>query len=820
MIEINGKSFCENCFEETSAAVCSHCGYDPSAVLNDPTMLAPGSILLGKYIVGKVIGKGGFGVTYLAYDAYSGRKAAVKEFFPYGVALRAAGTSTVTVSSMDNAGAFKLGAEKFYDEAKLVSRFNGNPNIVGVYEFFYENDTVYFAMEYLQGHTLKEHINKNGTISAPQALFIAQNVANALMAAHSSSVLHRDISPDNIILCDNGDVKLIDFGAARQVVAEHSQSFSVILKPGFAPLEQYQKKGKQGPWTDIYSLGATLYFALTGDIPEDPMTRLDDDTEFSSNRFGIDSEMWDIIYKAAMLRIEDRYSDIFEMKNALGKVSFRPEPITVPKISTESKPEFRTALPYGMTRADAVTQPITQAVVQNVNTETDVATAYGNTVQQSSAPSLPQTKDFFHRHKRAIITASCVLAFAAIFVLPSVLKKDDITEHYSNNGDAVPVGNTTSGNYGGDIPGTIDITEHLIVETTAAAETEQDKPSANIPSDKAYYNTLVDNAKPIYEAIYSGIENWQKEIKLPKHSLSDKTVEIIYYEVLYDNPQFCYAGACTVGKTVVPSYIIEKGASETLETFAELSYLDKTDKSDKLNALREIHDRLIEKVENVERYVTPTATSAYGAIVDGSADDVGIAKAFCYLAQRLGLPCYVVDGTLGEELRAWCRVKLDGTWYNVDVYGDILAEYEVTKKSVFENSGYFHTYFLTNDKYIKYCGYVPNSEYDFIWNGNYAANSSCDNYYIQYNDENNWFYFYYDSVDTAYDNILSWTAERYNDGYNTASIRVASFMIDDLWLITKENFIPDLEERYGIYGLGADASYYADKGAFEITLSR
>ena len=158
--------------------------------MNDPTMLAPGSILLGKYIVGKVIGKGGFGVTYLAYDASAGRKAAIKEFFPYGVALRAAGTSTVTVSSMDNANAFKLGAEKFYDEAKLVSRFNGNPNIVGVYEFFYENDTVYFAMEYLQGHTLKEHINTNGTISAPQALFIAQNVANALMAAHSSSVLH------------------------------------------------------------------------------------------------------------------------------------------------------------------------------------------------------------------------------------------------------------------------------------------------------------------------------------------------------------------------------------------------------------------------------------------------------------------------------------------------------------------------------------------------------------------------------------------------------------------------------------------------------
>lgn len=814
MVEINGKHFCENCFEETISSVCAHCGYDPSAAVNDPTMLAPGSILLGKYIVGKVIGKGGFGVTYLAYDASAGRKAAIKEFFPYGVALRAAGTSTVTVSSMDNANAFKLGAEKFYDEAKLVSRFNGNPNIVGVYEFFYENDTVYFAMEYLQGHTLKEHINTNGTISAPQALFIAQNVANALMAAHSSSVLHRDISPDNIILCDNGDVKLIDFGAARQVVAEHSQSFSVILKPGFAPLEQYQKKGKQGPWTDIYSLGATLYFALTGDIPEDPMTRLDDDTEFSSNRFGINSEMWDIIYKAAMLRTEDRYSDIFEMKNALGKVSFQPEPITVPNINAEPKPEFRTAMPYGMTKTGATAQAVTQAVGQN----NDVTAAYGNTVQQSSAPALPQTKDFFRKHLRAIITVSCVLLLTAAFVLPSVLKKDDITDYYGNGGEAVPVNNSTSGIYGGDTPDLPVGNEDPPVVTTA--ENEPYKPSVNIPSDKAYYNSLTDNAKPIYEAIYSGIKNRQTEIKLPKHDISDKGVDIIYYEVLYDNPQFCYAGECTVNKTVVPSYIIDETAAVTLETFAELSYLSEIDKSDKLNALREIHDRLIKNVKVVERYSTQTCTTAYGAIVDSAADDVGFAKAFCYLAQSLGLPCYVVDGTLGEDLCAWCRVQLDGTWYNVDVYGDLLEQVVVKEAPVNKDDGAcFHTYFLTNDTYIKYRGYTPNSEYDFIFDGNYAADSSLYNYYIQYEDEDSWFYFYYDSVDTAYDNILSWTAERYNDGYNTASIRVASFMMDDVWLFAQDKFIPDLEEKYGIYVSRAEACYYTDKGIFQITLN-
>lgn len=811
MVEINGKHFCENCFEETTSSVCAHCGYDPSAAVNDPTMLAPGSILLGKYIVGKVIGKGGFGVTYLAYDASAGRKAAIKEFFPYGVALRAAGTSTVTVSSMDNANAFKLGAEKFYDEAKLVSRFNGNPNIVGVYEFFYENDTVYFAMEYLQGHTLKEHINTNGTISVPQALFIAQNVANALMAAHSSSVLHRDISPDNIILCDNGDVKLIDFGAARQVVAEHSQSFSVILKPGFAPLEQYQKKGKQGPWTDIYSLGATLYFALTGDIPEDPMTRLDDDTEFSSNRFGINSEMWDIIYKAAMLRTEDRYSDIFEMKNALGKVSFQPEPITVPKINAETKPEFRTALPYGMTRMGTDAQAVTQAVGQNA----EVTAAYGNTVQQNNASALPQTKDFFRRHLRAIIAVSCVLILTAAFVLPSVLKKDDITDHYGNDGEAVPVGNSTSGIYGGDTPD-LPVTEKPSAATTPAAETEPYKPSVNIPSDKAYYNSLTDKAKPIYEAIYSGLENWQTEIKLPKHDISDKNVDIIYYEVLYDNPQFCYAGACTVDKTVVPSYLIEKGAVETLETFAELSYLSEIDKSDKVTALRVIHDRLIQNVNVVERYTTQTCTTAYGAIVDSAADDVGFAKAFCYLAQNLGLPCYVVDGKLGEYPCAWCRVQLDGTWYNVDVYGDISARFLIKEMTIAENSGYCHTFFLTNDAFIKYWGYTPNSEYNFIFDGNYAADSPNANYYIE--DGENYFVYIYDDVDKAYDKILSWAAEHYIDGGNISVTSIAPFIVDDVWLRVQSNFLTDLKNQYGIDIPKASAVYSLDKGDFEIEL--
>ena len=405
MIEFNGKKLCENCFEEITSQPCPHCGFDPAAPLTDYSVLKPGSILLGKYIVGKTIGKGGFGITYLAYDTTTGKKAAIKEYYPYGLALREMGNPTVAVSTTENASVFKSGAERFYEEAKLVSRFNGNPNIVAVHEFFYENDTVYFSMEYLSGHTLKDHVQSGKTLNAAQALFIAQNVSNALMAAHSASVLHRDISPDNIMLCSNGEVKLIDFGAARQVMAENSQNFSVILKPGFAPLEQYKKKGNQGPWTDIYSLGASLYYSLTGDIPDAPMSRLDEDVTFEENKYNINEELWDIIVKATMLKIPDRYADIYELRKALNQVSFPPEPVIVPP-KQDSAPAvgFRTAMPLGTSTA---TVPKTE-------------TAPAEEVPMRTVEITQQkTEGFFAAHKKPIIAAAggtAVVAAAAVII--------------------------------------------------------------------------------------------------------------------------------------------------------------------------------------------------------------------------------------------------------------------------------------------------------------------------------------------------------------------------------------------------------------------
>lgn len=328
MIMLGGRQLCESCFTNIGGEPCPVCGFTKAGYTPKPGVMPVGSILIGKYVIGQVIGQGGFGITYRAYDIKREQIIAIKEYYPTTLAARLDDRLTVAVTSAENDEIFRNGIEKFYDEARLVSRFNGNPNIVSVYEFFYENNTAYFAMEFLEGITLKSYVGGKGVLSPSEALYIFSEVSSALMIAHSANILHRDISPDNIMLCRDGSVKLIDFGAARQVLADNPKSMSVILKEGFAPLEQYQKRGKQGPWTDIYSLGATVYYALTKDFLDDPMTRLEDDSDFELNKYEIEAQLWNVIQKCSKLKITDRFQNAFELKEALKEIKYKPSPVT------------------------------------------------------------------------------------------------------------------------------------------------------------------------------------------------------------------------------------------------------------------------------------------------------------------------------------------------------------------------------------------------------------------------------------------------------------------------------------------------------------
>ena len=334
----NGRKICNNCFRQIKTEPCKYCGYKKSAYRPEAGILPVGTVLKKRYCIGEVLGKGGFGVTYKAFDTVDSKIVAVKEYYPSGLVHRDTGTTQISVSSKQYEDNFKVGADKFFEEAKMVSRFNGNPNIVNVYEFFYENGTVYFAMEYLDGVDLKHFVKeRGGRLPQENVLYIANIITDALLIAHSMNVLHRDISPDNIFILNNGEVKLIDFGAARQVLAEQSKSISVILKQGFAPLEQYQRRGKQGPWTDIYALGATLYYVLTGKMPDEVTERLDFPDIGSADEYGVDPDFWKIIRKCMEVRAADRYQTVFELKEKLNALHLKPESLIQDEVSDKEK---------------------------------------------------------------------------------------------------------------------------------------------------------------------------------------------------------------------------------------------------------------------------------------------------------------------------------------------------------------------------------------------------------------------------------------------------------------------------------------------------
>ena len=343
MIEINNKRMCEFCFSpippKSKECPCCTFGSNKSSY---PTALPEKTILSGRYVVGRVLGKGGFGITYLCYDSKDEKKVAVKEYLPDSLTHRNSGELLVSYYNDEREEYFKIGAKKFYEEAKLLSCFNGNPNIISVSEFFFENNTTYFVMEYLDGIDLRMHIrNSGGKISEGEAVYILKSLSDALMIIHNADVLHRDISPDNIFICRDRNIKLIDFGAARQVLGEASKSLSVILKQGFAPFEQYQRHGKQGPWTDIYALGASIYYSLTGRLIDDAMSRIDDPT---LNTDGISPEFIAIIEKMLAVKAADRYQSITELKNSLAALEIKPR---TPQISITEAFKAKVVKPLG-----------------------------------------------------------------------------------------------------------------------------------------------------------------------------------------------------------------------------------------------------------------------------------------------------------------------------------------------------------------------------------------------------------------------------------------------------------------------------------------
>ena len=319
---IDPDRLCLACLRERGAAGgCPACGFDEGAVVSSPLHLPPRTILHGQYLVGRALGQGGFGITYLAWDLALEMPVAIKEFLPTDFASRASAQLSVTPYGEDGAANFDLGLEAFEGEARTLARCRTLDGVVEVFNYFRENGTGYIVMHYLHGRTLREHLRARGApLPYGEAAEIVRPVLEALREVHRLGLVHRDISPDNIYICDTGRVCLLDFGAARNAVRDRSKSLSVQFKVGYTPEEQYRRHGAQGPWTDIYAAAATFYRALTGLTPQPSLDRLSLDQLRPPGALGVamPRRAEQALMRALAVHAGRRYRTIDEFLDELG----------------------------------------------------------------------------------------------------------------------------------------------------------------------------------------------------------------------------------------------------------------------------------------------------------------------------------------------------------------------------------------------------------------------------------------------------------------------------------------------------------------------
>lgn len=314
---------CLKCFKEyeESSSLCPHCGISEDAVKPaEPIHIYPGAVLHDRYLVGRAIGSGGFGIVYRAWDMQLETLVAVKEFFATRLVTRAAGLKDVIVSQK-SAAEFRYRKERFLSEAKTMAKFGNHRSIPNVFDYFEENGTAYIVMEYLEGMALNTYMKQHGgKVDSELAVMIASEVCKALESLHEKGIIHRDVAPDNIFICQGKEViiKLMDLGAAK-LADETDKVIDIILKPGYSPPEQYDNSKNIGPWTDIYALGATLYAMLTGIKPDESTNRKIDDKVVQPSEIipGFSENLNNTIMKAMAVDRHMRFKSIDELQKAI-----------------------------------------------------------------------------------------------------------------------------------------------------------------------------------------------------------------------------------------------------------------------------------------------------------------------------------------------------------------------------------------------------------------------------------------------------------------------------------------------------------------------
>ncbi len=318
---MNLTGLCMNCMNGniTAEGVCSNCGKpqlreQPNRNAN---ALPFGYILHNRYCIGRVLGAGGFGITYMARDLAKDRRVALKELYLINDLTRNPDGERVDIIKGQEES-FALIKKSFLKEAELLSRFKNVREIVDVYHLFPDNNTAYYTMEFIDGEDLQHHLMRNGKMSWNELKPIAASALDQLEFLHKNNFIHRDISPDNIYLSKSGETRLIDFGSVRRYAS--GKSLTQFVKFNFSPIEQIRDSGSQGPWTDIFALSVTLYYCLTGKLPPKALDRALNDTFIPLDRLAQDvpPNVVAAIHKGMAHDYRNRFKTASEFKRALG----------------------------------------------------------------------------------------------------------------------------------------------------------------------------------------------------------------------------------------------------------------------------------------------------------------------------------------------------------------------------------------------------------------------------------------------------------------------------------------------------------------------
>ena len=319
---MNNSPFCLTCGKAKGRPRCTLCGVGAPGLMpeTDPFALAPGVVLKGQYEIGRILGRGGFGITYLAIDQNLGMPVAIKEHLPRELAGRVPGSRTVAPLTQTDKAGFTLTLQRFAEEGGAIARLGEHPNVVQALTLFHENETAYLVMRYLEGEPLDAICDRTGRLPERQAVEIAIAILDGLRAVHDLGLIHRDIKPGNVFVTTKGLVKLLDFGSARDAL-QKTGTMTRLWTEGYAPFEQQRAGGQVGPWSDVYATGATLYRMLVGRTPPDAAsersapnnpTRLEAPSEH-----GISEDVSRIVETALAMSPAHRFASAQAMQAAL-----------------------------------------------------------------------------------------------------------------------------------------------------------------------------------------------------------------------------------------------------------------------------------------------------------------------------------------------------------------------------------------------------------------------------------------------------------------------------------------------------------------------